>query len=170
MNYLTAKWREMNWSAEWKKIFLNPLSWELKYFGWSKWLTLGKMSTGLTRLLARDGSFFSKAGSKIEASRHNEEMQVLSVVMNSQSPYMKYWFLDRVRLGHIFFSDYPCAPQCSQLVQIVPMGNPTFLNPKISGSSQQGYGGIFVTNYVSISFFSASLCSELCGDQSLWAA
>lgn len=51
---------------------------------------LGKMSTGMTRLLARDGPFFSKAGSKIEASRHNEEMQVLSVVMNSQSLYMKY--------------------------------------------------------------------------------
>lgn len=140
------------------------------YFGWSKWLMLGKMSTGLTHLLARDGSFFSKAASKIETSRHNEEMQVLSVVMNRRSPHMKFRYLDEGDAGSRISSDYPRAPQCSQLVQITLMGNPTFLNPKISGSSQQGYGGIFMTNYVSISCCSASLCSQLHGDQSLWAA
>lgn len=63
---------------------------------------LGKMSTGMTHLLEMDGSFFSKAGSKIETSHHYEEMQVLSLAMNRQSLYIKFGFLERVRLGHIF--------------------------------------------------------------------
>ena len=56
----------------------------------------------MTYLLARNGSFFSKAGNNIEESRHYEDMQVLSAVMNKQSLYMKFGFLKRVRLGRIF--------------------------------------------------------------------
>lgn len=59
------------------------------------------MSTGVTRLLARDGSFFPKAGNNTEASPYNEEMQVLSAVMNRQ-PLYGYGSLEGLRLGHIF--------------------------------------------------------------------
>ncbi len=76
---------------------------------------LGKMSTGMTHLLARDGSFFSKAGNNIEASRYNEEMQVLSAVMNRQSLYMKFGFLERVRLGHIFLQTIPVLHNAANL-------------------------------------------------------
>lgn len=79
-----------------------------------QWLTLGKMSTGMTHLLARDGSFFSKAGNNIEASHYNEEMQVLSVVMNRQSLY-GYGSLERVRLGHIFLRTIPAHHNAANL-------------------------------------------------------
>lgn len=124
---------------------------------------LGEMSTAMTHLLAREGSFFSKAGSNIEASHNNEELQVLSAVANRESLLMKFGFLERVRLGHAFSQNIPVVAQCNQLVQIAMMGNPTFLDSKISGSSQQGLGGIFMTNYVSASFCSAFLCSQLHG-------
>lgn len=39
---------------------------------------LGEMSTGMTHLLMRDGSFNPKAGDNIGAAHYNEEMQVLS--------------------------------------------------------------------------------------------
>ncbi len=75
--------------------------------------------------------------------------------------FLWFGFLGRVRLGRIFLRTIPVVSQCSHLVQIALMGYPTFLNPKISGSSQQGYGGIFMTNYVSISSCSAFLQSGL---------
>lgn len=56
----------------------------------------------MTHLLAKDGPFFSKAANNIEASHYIEELQVLSAIMNRQSLYMKFEFLERVRLGHIF--------------------------------------------------------------------
>lgn len=75
----------------------------------------GKMSTGMTHLLERDGSFFSKAGNNIEASRYNEELRVLSAVMNRQSLHMKFGFLERVRLGHIFPRTIPARHNAANL-------------------------------------------------------
>lgn len=121
------------------------------------------MSTGMTRLLAKAASFFSKAGNNTEASRHYEDTQAHAAVMNGSSLYG--WNLDPWKGydGSYICCDYRFAPQCRQLVQIVMMGNPTFLDPKIWGSSQQGYASIFMANYVSVSGRSTSLCSGLCG-------
>lgn len=74
------------------------------------------MSTGMTHLLAKDGSFCSTAGNNIEALCYIDTMlQCYCPHPHEQAVSMKFDSLERGRLGHIFLQT---IPECNNSVNM----------------------------------------------------